>query len=145
MKLTMSLPERPGWIFVVPGFDFMALLLALVMLTGVVAREGWVEVKLPPSEFRGTRMGEENPVIVILKSTADGPAYYIANSRVTREDLADTISEEAVDRGTNVVGIRVDERATTAEEQELINTIAGLEYRILKGVRSSYGERKGAD
>ena len=24
MKLKMSLPERPGWIFVVPGFDFVA-------------------------------------------------------------------------------------------------------------------------
>ena len=26
MQLKMSLPERPGWIFVIPGFDFIALL-----------------------------------------------------------------------------------------------------------------------
>jgi len=136
MKLKMSLPERPGWIFVVPGFDFVALLLALVMLTGVVAREGWVEVKLAPSEFRGVRMGEENPVFVILKKTQDGPSYYLSNNKVTREELADRIAEEAQKRETNVVGIKVDEKATAIERQELINIIAGLEYRIFEGVRS---------
>ena len=70
MQLKMSLPERPGWIFVIPGFDFMALLLALVMFTGVVAKESYVEIKLPPSEFRGVRLGDENPVVVMLKGTA---------------------------------------------------------------------------
>ena len=144
MKLKMSLPERPGWIFVVPGFDFVALLLALVMLTGVVAREGWVEVKLAPSEFRGKRMGEENPVIVILKKTPEGPAYYLSNQKVAREELADRIAEEAQSRETNVVGIKVDERATATERQELINIIAGLEYRIMEGVRSvQIGEEGG--
>lgn len=142
MKLKMSLPERPGWIFVVPGFDFIALLLALVMLTGVVAREGWVEVKLPPSEFRGVRLGDESPVIVIMKSTVNGPAYYLANTKVPQDQLAAAISAEARERGTNAVGIRVDERATTAEQQELINLIAGLDYRIYLGVRSSEIERK---
>jgi biopolymer transport protein ExbD len=142
MKLKMSLPERPGWIFVVPGFDFIALLLALVMLTGVVAREGWVEVKLPPSEFRGVRLGDENPVIVIMKSTVNGPAYYLSNTKVPQDQLAAAISAEARKRGTNAVGIRVDERATTAEQQELINLIAGLDYRIYLGVRSSEIERK---
>ena len=62
MKLKMSIPERPGWIFAIPGFDFVALLLALVLLTGVVSNEGLVEVKLPSSEFRGFRLGDENPV-----------------------------------------------------------------------------------
>ena len=142
MKLKMSLPERPGWIFVVPGFDFIALLLALVMLTGVVAREGWVEVNLAPSEFRGVRMGDENPVIVILKSTVNGPAYYMANTRVPREQLSAAISAEAGKRGTNAVGLRFDERATTAEQQELINLIAALDYRIFLGVRSSEIDRK---
>ena len=57
MKLKMSLPERPGWIFVIPGFDFVALLLALVMLTGVVAKESYVEIKLPPSVSRSEAGG----------------------------------------------------------------------------------------
>jgi biopolymer transport protein ExbD len=135
MKLRMSLPEKPGWIFVVPGFDFIALLLALVLLTGVVAREGWVEIKLPPSEFRGIRMGEQNPVFVILQSTPSGPLYYLANKKVPRHQLAERIAQEAQKRETNVVGIKIDQKATASERQELINIIAGLEYRIIEGIR----------
>ena len=81
-------------------------------------------------------MGEENPVFVILKKTQDGPSYYLSNNKVTREELADRIAEEAQKRETNVVGIKVDEKATATERQELINIIAGLEYRIFEGVRS---------
>ena len=142
MKLKMSLPESPGWIFVVPGFDFIALLLALVMLTGVVAREGWIEVNLAPSEFRGVRMGDEDLVIVILKSTENGPAYYLANTRISKEQLAAAITTEAEKSGIYAVGIQVDERATTAEQQELINLIAALDYRVYLGVRTSEIDRK---
>ena len=51
MQLKMSLPERPGWIFVIPGFDFIALLLALVMTTGsrIHARVGGLKA----SEIKG--------------------------------------------------------------------------------------------
>jgi len=74
MKLKSSLPEKPGWLFVTPGFDFLLLLLALVTLTGVVAKEGFVEVNLPPSEFRGQRMGEEEFVVVTVKNGRKGPS-----------------------------------------------------------------------
>ena len=143
MKLKMSLPERPGWIFVVPGFDFMALLLALVLLAGVVENEGYVEVKLPPSEFRGLRMGEEDPVIVLLKRTVKGPIYYISNTKIQHDDLPAAIAAEAEKRGTNVVALRIDGRATVAEEQALYDLIARPEYRIFKGVRFSETSRKG--
>lgn len=143
MKLKMSLPERPGWIFVVPGFDFMALLLALVMLAGVVENEGYVEVKLPPTEFRGLRMGEENPVIVLLKRTAAGPVYYISNTKIPQAELSATIATEAEKRGTNVVALHIDGRATVAEELALYDLIARTEYRILKGIRFSEINRKG--
>ena len=98
MKLKMSLPERPGWIFVVPGFDFVALLLALVMLTGVVAREGLVEVKLPATGFRTERMIDINPVIVTVQSSADGPTYYVGRRQVSHEELEEEISTAAEER-----------------------------------------------
>ena len=134
MKLRMSLPERPGWIFVIPGFDFVALLLALVMLTGVVAQESFVEIKLPPSEFRGVRLGDENPVVVLLKSTSKGPTYYIGGAKVAEEDLAAIIFEMVDKRGTKAVAIKVDRDASMSERQVLINIITGLEggFRIFE-------------
>ena len=114
MQLKMSLPERPGWIFVIPGFDFIALLLALVMFTGVVAKESYVEIKLPPSEFRGVRLGDENPVVVMLESTASGPVYYVEGVKVPQASLGGGVLESAEKRGTKAVAIKVDSEATMA-------------------------------
>jgi biopolymer transport protein ExbD len=136
MKLKMSLPERPGWIFVIPGFDFIALLLALVMFTGVVAKESYVEIKLPPSEFRGVRLGDEDPVVVMLKGTAAGPVYYVEGVKVPQASLGRLVLESAEKRGTKAVAIKVDSEATMAERQVLINTVAKLNgIRIFEGYR----------
>jgi len=146
MKLEMSLPERPGWIFVIPGFDFLALLLALVLLTGVVAKESFAEVKLPPSEFRGVRLGDTNPVVVMLKSTAAGPIYFINGSEVGEGDLGRVLLKETEARETRAVAIKVDRKATMDERQVLINLITGLNHlRILEGYRrgeTSEGRRR---
>jgi biopolymer transport protein ExbD len=134
MKLKMSLPERPGWIFVIPGFDFIALLLALVMLTGVVAKESYVEIKLPRSEFRGERLGDENPVVVMLKSTTAGPVYYVEGVEVPEDSLGNVVFESAEKLGTKVVALKVDSGATMAERQVLIDSIGRLNgIRIFEG------------
>lgn len=136
MKLEMSLPERPGWIFVIPGFDFIALMLALVMLTGVVAQESFVEIKLPPSEFRGVRLGDENPVVVMLKSTSRGPVYYVGGRAVGAENLGQVILQATGERQTRAVAIKVDQDASMAERQVLLNLITRLgNLRILEGYR----------
>ena len=145
MKLKMSLPERPGWIFVVPGFDFVALLLALVMLTGVVAREGLVEVKLPPSEFRSKRLGDENPVIVILQKTEEGSVYYVGRDRVAKEALAEAISAAVEELGTRMVAISADERSSVKKQHELINLITGLGFRVGFLVRDEASQLEGAE
>ena len=136
MQLKMSLPERPGWIFVIPGFDFMGLLLALVMFSGVVAKESYVEIKLPPSEFRGVRLGDENPVVVMLKGTASGSVYYVDGVKVSEAYLGGLVLESAEKRGTKAVAIKVDSGVTMAARQVLINTIAKLNgIRIFEGYR----------
>ena len=136
MQLKMSLPERPGWIFVIPGFDFMALLLALVMFSGVVAKESYVEIKLPPSEFRGVRLGDENPVVVMLKGTASGSVDYVEGVKVSQASLGGLVLESAEKRGTKAVAIKVDSGVTMAARQVLINTIAKLNgIRIFEGYR----------
>jgi biopolymer transport protein ExbD len=141
MKLEMSLPERPGWIFAIPGFDFVALLLALVLLTGVVSNEGLVEVKLPSSEFRGFRLGDENPVVVMLKSSAAGPRYFVGGRETAESALDQVILEAAEERATRAVIIRVDEDVTMTERQTLINIIARLKgLRIFDGYRRAEKE-----
>ena len=136
MKLKMSLPEHPGWIFVVPGFDFVALLLALVMLTGVVAREGLVEVKLPATGFRTERMIDVNPVIVTVQSSADGPTYYVGRRQISHEELEEEISTAAEERETRAVAIEADQWVSMRVNQELQELVTGLGFRIYLVVRN---------
>ena len=137
MKLKMSLPEHPGWIFAVPGFDFVALLLALVMLTGVVAKEGLVEVKLPPATgLRTERMSDVNPVIVTVQSSSDGPTYYVGRRQVSHEELEEEISTASEERETRAVAIEADQGVSVKDYQELQELVAGLDLRIYLVVRN---------
>ena len=135
MKLESSLPEKPGWIFVTPGFDFVLLLLALVMLTGVVARESLVEVEVPVSEFRGKRMSDESFVIVSVRQGRKGPAFYVGNERFQEEELETAIKQAADDREATRVAVRFDQRVELSVEQRLMDVAARLKlkyYRVVK-------------
>ena len=135
MKLKMSLPDHTGWIFVVPGFDFIALLMALVMLTGVVAKEGLVEVKLPPTGFRTIGMSEENPVVVTVQSTLLGPTYYVGRGLISKDDLENEISTLAEERETRAVAIEVDQGVSVKDYQELQELVVGLKLGVYQVVR----------
>jgi len=143
MRLEMSLPERPGWIFVLPGFDFVALLLALVMLSGVVAQESYVEVKLPQSESSGVRLDGKRPVIIMLKSTIQGPVYFMNGQKVEERDLEKTVQAAAEKRETKRVAIEVDRDASAAERFHLIEMLAKLDLKIFEGYRRDEAVKEG--
>lgn len=143
MKLEMSLPERPGWIFVLPGFDFIALILALVMLSGVVAQESYVEIKLPLAEFSGVRLGGERPVIIMLKSTSKGPVYFMNGVMVEASNIGKAVQEAAEQRGTRSVAIEIDRAASTNERFHLVNILTKLDLKILEGYRRDEGAGEG--
>jgi len=135
MKLESTLPEKPGWIFITPGFDFVMLLMALVMFTGVVARESLVEVNLPPSEFRGLRMGEENMVIVMVKEGRLKPIYYVGKEQVEEGLLEVVIEGAAKDKETNRVAVHCDERIDLGVEQKIYDIVMRLNFRYFRVVR----------
>ena len=47
MKLESSLPERPGFLFVVPAFNLFALLLVFFLLGPSFVSQSGVAVELP--------------------------------------------------------------------------------------------------
>ncbi len=134
MKLESTLPERPGLIFVTPGFDFVLLLLALVMLTGVVARESLVEVQLPPSEFRGVRIAEEKLVLVTVRQGRDEPVFYVGKEKVGRDQLEVAIQQAVDSKSTSNVTVQCDERISLGVEQELTDLVTRLGLRYFRVV-----------
>ena len=136
MKLKSSLPERPGWLFVTPGFDLMLLLLAFVTLTRVVGRDSFVEVEIPPSEFRGQRLSEEEWVVVSVTQGQVGPIFYVGRERFDQDSLETAVALAAAERGTELVVARFDKRVELAVEQELMDLCARLELDYWRAVRT---------
>ncbi|MDB4282776.1 biopolymer transporter ExbD [Akkermansiaceae bacterium] len=129
MKLSMTLPESPGSIYIVPAFDFVGLLLALVLLTGVVTKETYVEISLPESEFRGSRLGDESAVVINVKQGIKGPTFYLAEEAVEQADLEEAIRQAAEARSTTLVYLRIDKSAPISIQQEMIDLTHRLGYR----------------
>jgi len=137
MKLESTLPERTNWIFVTPGFDLIMLMLALVMLTGVVASEGLVEVKVPPSEFRGIRLGNERFVVVPVKQGSDAPVFYAGKEKIERGMLEVVIEGAAKNQKTDKVTVQCDARIGLGVEQELTDIVTRLGLRYYRVVRQA--------
>lgn len=125
----MTLPESPGSVYIVPAFDFLGLLLALVLLTGVVSKESYVEISLPVSEFRGSRLGDESPVVVNIRQGIKGPTFYVAKEAVEEAQLENAIRLAAEARSTTLVALRIDQSAPISIQQEVIDLTRRLGYR----------------
>ncbi|MGC6426096.1 MAG: biopolymer transporter ExbD [Akkermansiaceae bacterium] len=136
MKLNLTVPERPGLIFFIPGFDFLVLVLALVMLTGVAARESYVDISLPRSEFRGSGLGGEQPVIIEVRYSGKGTSFYIGRNLVEEENLAEVIQANAEELSTRTVLLRIDQSAPLWVEQKLADLCIRLDLSPKRGIRT---------
>lgn len=136
MKLNLTVPERPGMMYFLPGFDFIALILALVMLTGVVAKESYVDISLPESEFRGKGFGDEQPVVVGIRYSGKGPTYYVSREPVDEADLEAAIIENASTLSTRLVVLRIDRNAPLWVEQKMKDLCDRLDFSCKRAVRT---------
>lgn len=136
MKLNLTVPEKPGMIYFIPGFDFLALVLALVMLTGVTARESFVDIALPRSEFRGTGLGGEQPVIIEVRYGGSGASYYIDRNLVPEDQLEDTLLKNTEELSTRFVLLRIDQAAPLWIKFRLTDLCTRLDLIAKIGIRT---------
>lgn len=137
MKLSLTVPERPGMIYFLPGFDLLTLVLALVMLTGVVAKESYVDISLPHSEFRGKGLGDEQPVIVGIRYSGKGPTYYVDRNPVEEADLKEAILEETSIRSTRLVILRIDQNAPLWVKYKMTDLCTQLDLTCKEAVNTT--------
>jgi len=88
MKLESTLPERPGFLFVVPAFNLFALLLVFFLLGPSFVSQSGVAVELPVSRFQMERQADATVVTV----TADEPpTYWLEREPVTLAQLSERL------------------------------------------------------
>jgi biopolymer transport protein ExbD len=128
MKLESTLPERPGFLFVVPAFNLFALLLVFFLLGPSFVSQSGVAVELPVSRFQMERQADATVVTITAGSE---PGYWLEREPVSLGQLSERLdarrgSESAP--ATSVL-LRVD-KGVPVETQRKVAEIA-----LQKGLR----------
>ena len=139
MKLESTLPERPGFLFVVPAFNLFALLLVFFLLGPSFVSQSGVAVELPVSRFQMERQADASVVTI---TAGDPPGYWVEREPVSLGQLSERLD---VRRGSESspatsVLLRVD-KGVPVEVQRNVAEIAlqkGLRVYLLGQPESVY-------
>ena len=128
MKLESTLPERPGFLFVVPAFNLFALLLVFFLLGPSFASQSGVAVELPVSRFQMERQADATVVTV---TAGDSPVYWLEREPVTLSQLSERLDAR---RGSEsapatTVLLRVDKGVPVGVQRDV------AEVALQKGLR----------
>lgn len=88
MKLESTLPERPGFLFVVPAFNLFALLLVFFLLGPSFVSQSGVAVELPVSRFQMDRQADATVVTI---TAGDPPGYWLEREPVSLGQLSERL------------------------------------------------------
>lgn len=131
MKLVTTLPERPGFLHVLPLFNLFALLLVFLLLGPSFLMQAGVAVELPPSRFQMERYAQ--PVVI---SIVAGPpaAVYFERRPVSMVELAELLEKRRGEGtpGENTVLLRSDQGVPVGVEREVMELALGKTYRVVK-------------
>lgn len=147
MKLESTLPERPGFLFVVPAFNLFALLLVFFLLGPSFVSQSGIAVELPVSRFQMERQADTTVVTIEDSgpegvSESDPPTYWVEREPVSLGQLSERLDAR---RGSDTspattVLLRVD-KGVPVEIQRNVAEIAlqkGLRVYLLGQPESVY-------
>ncbi|MGE9267501.1 MAG: ExbD/TolR family protein [Verrucomicrobiales bacterium] len=137
MKLALSLPERPFFLFFSPGLDLLGLLLALVTLAGVAAREGAVEIELPRSSLAHAYPGDDRAVVAMVGRRGGDLVYYVDRVEVAGQDFESRLRELAEERETGLVVLKLDASLRVNEQQRVIDHVGRSGLRCYLAVEAA--------
>jgi biopolymer transport protein ExbD len=122
MKLESTLPERPGFLFVLPAFNLLALLIAFIVWREAFSSQHGVSLELPVSRYQMERPTDAS---VISVTASDPPGYWLEREELSLGQLSERLDAR---RGSDSAPasnllLRVD-RGVPAETQQKVAEIA---------------------
>ncbi|MCX6879194.1 MAG: biopolymer transporter ExbD [Verrucomicrobia bacterium] len=130
MKLEMTLPERPGFLHVLPMLDLFLLLLLFFMLGPSLVLQSGVMVELPPSKFQMERF--RNAMVVTLGPGHAAPRIHLGRQPVTLEELAarlDGLRAEGA-AAKAIMLLQTDADTAVGMEREVAEMILSKGFRL---------------
>lgn len=128
MKLVSTLPERVGFLYVVPGADLFALLLVALLLGQSFMSEAGVQVELPVSPYQVSRTSDAS---VITLTEGDPPVIWLDRDRVTEPELVERLKtmREAT-AGVPSVMVRSDRSVSVGHERRIAEAALAAGFRV---------------
>ncbi|RYD35170.1 MAG: hypothetical protein EOP85_19250, partial [Verrucomicrobiaceae bacterium] len=123
MKLEMTLPERPGFLHVVPVLNIFALMQLFFLLGPSMVMQSGVAVDLPPSRFQMERYDQS--LVVTLGPGNPTPRIHFGRDPVTKGELAtrlDQLREEGAQMRAMVL-LQTDAGTPVGTEREITELV----------------------
>ncbi len=92
MKLKMSLPTRPGLIYLTPSLDILALVLVFPIFISAFSSNSGIELTTPDSMHRFSKL--THPIVVSITG-GKNPKIWVYKRQVSEFELRDVLAEEA--------------------------------------------------
>ncbi len=130
MKLEMTLPSRPGLIYMLPGMDILALVLILPLIVSSFKSNAGIEIVLPDSVHRLALL--ERSVQVSIKGVIN-PKIWVNKQQVKEKDLLELIAKEISFKegdGTVAIALQVDVKVPSGYKQRIIEMLQIEHYRV---------------
>ncbi|MGC4017077.1 MAG: biopolymer transporter ExbD [Luteolibacter sp.] len=127
MKLELTLPERPGFLHVVPLFNLFALLLMFFVLGPSLVLQSGVAVELPPSKFQMERFTGAQ---VVTLGPGSPSKIYVGRELTPLDSLGKKLDERR-GNGPAAVLLRADAGTPVALEREVSELILRKNYKVM--------------
>lgn len=126
----MTLPERPGFLHVLPVVNLFLLLVLFFMVGPSLLLQSGLKIELPPSQFQMERF--QDTLVVTLGPGQPPSNIHFGRRPVTFEELAAILDEKRID-GTAakaVVLLHSDQETSVRMEREVAEMILGKGFRL---------------
>lgn len=128
MKLETTLPERVGFLHVVPVADLFALLLVALLLGQSFVSEAGVQVELPVSRYQLSRATDAS---VITLTEGEPPVMWLDRNRVSEGELIEALNGiRERTSGVPSVYLRSDKAVPAGEERRVAELALAAEFRV---------------
>lgn len=129
MKLESSLPERPGFMNVIPAFDLFALLLVFFLLGPSFLSQSGVAVELPVSRFGVDRQAD---AVVVTLTAGNPPVIWLDRERVDLRRLVAALRERRESsEGVPTILLRCDRSIEAGLERQVAEKGLQEGYRVI--------------
>lgn len=130
MTLTMTLPERPGFLHVIPVLDLFLMMVLFFMVAPSLILQSGVTVEPPPSKFQMERF-QDTLVVTLGAGQAEGNIH-VGRKSVKFEQLEEILDAKRADGSAakSIVLLQTAAEIPVRTERKVAEMIIGKGFRL---------------